>query len=176
MDLLFTDLAEGEVGKAEATWPALWEAAQKLRGFHQWLVSGRLEEARAEISLGLGAWQTAAEEAARALATARRTGRLKYEVASRIVLAEALAGLGRVEQGATEARAALAGAERLGHPQSRWRAAATLSRLLAAAGDDDGSQKALITAQEAVNGFAGSLSEGRRRAFLGSSSVAILTG
>ena len=89
--------------------------------------------------------------------------------------AEALAGLGRVADGTSEARAALAGAERLGHPQSRWRAAATLSRLLAAAGDDDGSLKALTTAQETVNGFAASLSEGRRRSFLASPSVAILT-
>jgi class 3 adenylate cyclase len=175
VDLLFTDLAEGEVGKAETAWPALGEAAQKLRGFHQWLVSGRLEEARAEISLGLGDWETAAEEASLALASARRRGRLKYEVASRIVLAEALAGLRRFAEGTTEARAALAGAERLGHPQSRWRAAATLGRLLAAAGDDEGSQNLLITAQETVNGFAASLSEGRRRAFLASPPAAILT-
>ena len=175
VDLLFTDLAEGEVGRAETAWPALWEAAQKLRGFHQWLVSGRLEEARAEISLGLGAWETAAEDASRALAGARRTRRLKYEVASRIVLAEALAGLGRFAEGTTEARAALAGAERLGHPQSCWRAAATLGRLLAAAGDYKGSQTALTTAQETVNGFAARLSEGRRRAFLASPSVSILT-
>jgi class 3 adenylate cyclase len=175
VDLLFTDLDEGEVGKAETAWPALWEAAQKLRGFHQWLVSGRLEQARAEISLGLGRWETAAEDASRALASARRRGRLKYEVASRIVLADALAGLGRVAEGTNEARAALAGADRLGHPQSRWRAAATLGRLLAAAGDDDGSQNALTTVHEAVNGFAASLSEGRRGAFLASPSLAILT-
>lgn len=176
VDLLFTDLADGEVGKAETAWPALADAAEKLRGFHQWLVSGRLEEARAEISLRLGNWEMAAEQASRALVSARRRGRLKYEVASRIVLAEALAGLGRLVEGTTEAGAALAGAERLGHPQSRWRAAATLGRLLAAAGDDDGSHNALTTAQETVNGFAASLSEERRRAFLASPSVAILTG
>src|SRR5205085_2216174 len=137
VDLLFTDLAVGEIGKAEAAWPKLWEAAQNLRGFHQWLVSGRLEAARAEILLRLGAYEAAAQEAARAVTSASLRGRLKYEIAARTVLAEALAGLGRSADGTAEARAASAAAEALGHPPSSWLATATLSRLLAAAGDEE---------------------------------------
>jgi tetratricopeptide (TPR) repeat protein len=174
VDLLFTDLAEREVGKAEVAWPALWEAAQKLRGFHQWLVSGRLEVAGAEISLGLGAYDEAAQRASQALASAHLRGRLKYEVAARTLLAEALAGLGRCAEGTAEARAAVAAAEQLGHPPSCWVAAAALSRLLAAGGDEEGSQHALTKAQEAVSGFAATLSEPRRTAFLDSPSLATL--
>jgi hypothetical protein len=51
-----------------------------------------------------------------------------------------------------------------------------LPGLLAAAGDDAGSQNALTAAQKTMNGFAASLSEERRRAFLASPSVAALTG
>ncbi|MGH9002065.1 MAG: ATP-binding protein, partial [Acidimicrobiia bacterium] len=105
VDLLFADLAGGEVGKADAAWPRLWEAAQALKGFHQWLVSCRLEAARAEISLRLGDPDAAATQAARAVEAARRHGRLKYEVMARLVMAEALTSLGRREEGDAEARA-----------------------------------------------------------------------
>ena len=171
VDLLFTDLAVGEIGKAEAAWPKLWEAAQNLRGFHQWLVSGRLEAARAEILLRLGAYEAAAQEAARAVTSASLRGRLKYEIAARTVLAEALAGLGRSADGTAEARAASAAAEALGHPPSSWLATATLSRLLAAAGDEEGSEQALTRTDEAVRAFAATLSEARRTVFLSSPSL-----
>ncbi|MCA1846393.1 MAG: hypothetical protein LC792_24995, partial [Actinobacteria bacterium] len=174
VDLLFTDLLEGEVGKAYAALPALWEAAEGLRGFHQWLVTGRLEVARAEILLRVGDHEAAVKEASRALASACLRGRRKYEVAARTVLAEGLAGLGRPTDGIAEARAAVSTAEALGHPPSHWQAAATLSRLLASGGDDDGSKTALTTAEELIRDFAAGLCDARRTVFLQSPSVASL--
>jgi tetratricopeptide (TPR) repeat protein len=171
VDLLFTDLAEGEVGRAEAAWPGLWEAAQALKGFHQWLVSGRLEAARAEISLGIGKPQVAAEEAARALASASRVGRLKYEMASRLTLGLALAQMGRASEGEVELRRALAGAEQLGHPPSQWRTAAALGRALLANGDETGGEAAMAMARDAVQRFAAILSEERREGFLSATAI-----
>ncbi len=177
VDLLFVDLAEGEVGKVDVAWPRLWEAAQGLKGFHTWLVSGRLEAARAEISLGLGDLEAAATAATTALASAQRHGRLKYEVLARMVLAEALTGLGRREEGVAQARAARDGSERLGHPPSRWRAEATLSRILAATGDDAGAEAALASARRTIGGFAAGLSDARRPGLLAAEPVAaILSG
>ena len=37
IDQLFTDLARGEVGGAEARWPELWDRTQDTKGTHQWL-------------------------------------------------------------------------------------------------------------------------------------------
>ena len=51
IDLLAVDLAEGEVGRAQAAWPGLWEAALAGKGLHRWLMRGRLATARAEIAL-----------------------------------------------------------------------------------------------------------------------------
>jgi class 3 adenylate cyclase/tetratricopeptide (TPR) repeat protein len=172
VDLLFTDLAEGEVGRAQAAWPALWEATQNLKGFHQWLVSGRLEAARAEILLRCGDHESAATEATQALASATRRGRRKYEVAARIILAEALMNLGRSADGIAQGRAALSVAELLGHPPTHWRAAATLSRLLASAGDEEGAHEAQAGMRHVVERFAAGLSEPRRAAFLNAPSLA----
>jgi class 3 adenylate cyclase/tetratricopeptide (TPR) repeat protein len=174
VDLLFADLAEGEVGKADVAWPGLWETAQSLKGFHKWLVSGRLETARARISLGLGDHDQAATEAVRALASAQQTGRLKYEVESRLVLAESLIALGRSNEGVAEARTAVAGAERLRHPPTSWHAAAVLARLLAATGDDEGAAAALASAHKTLTDFAAGLSEKRRRQLLAAPPVAAI--
>ncbi len=53
IDLLVTDLAEGDVGRAETAWPQLWDATQAAKGLHRWLMAGRLMTARAEIELGV---------------------------------------------------------------------------------------------------------------------------
>ncbi|MGH9037497.1 MAG: AAA family ATPase [Acidimicrobiia bacterium] len=174
VDLLFVDLAEGELGKAGAAWPRLWEAAQGLKGFHQWLVSCRLEAARAEIALGIGDLEAAATHAATALASAQRHGRLKYEVMAGLVMAEALTGLGRREDGAAQARNARDASERLGHPPTRWQAEATLSRVLAAAGDDEGAGAALISARRVIGEFAAGLSGPRRSLLLAAEPVAAI--
>lgn len=162
LDLAFADLLSGEVGAADRRVPALRELAEKAKGFHQWLVAGRLAELVAEIALVKGDGETAADAAADALAEAGRTGRVKYQVASRLVLGSALLGLGKPEDAAAEFGRALEGAESLRHPPSIWRAAAALARGLAATGDDGGAEAAHRRAAGTVEDFAVSLSDARR--------------
>ena len=49
-DLLQTALLEGDVGRAAADWPELWEDASTATGWTRWLIRGRLAVARAEIA------------------------------------------------------------------------------------------------------------------------------
>jgi class 3 adenylate cyclase/tetratricopeptide (TPR) repeat protein len=176
IDLLVTDLAEGDVGQAERTWPALWEATLVAKGLHRWLMPGRLTTARAEIDLAIGDAEAAAAAAAEAITHAQKHGRLKYEVVSRAVLGAALLEMGHPEAVA-ELRRALAGAERLAHPPSVWRALSLLGRALLARGDDDGAAAALGRAQETVKRFAATLSEERCEHFLAAPRIAeILAG
>jgi tetratricopeptide (TPR) repeat protein len=67
IDQLFTDLARGEIGPAEARWPKLWDQAQDAKGWHQWLLTGRLAEAKAEIALAKGDHAEAARLAQEAM-------------------------------------------------------------------------------------------------------------
>jgi DNA-binding SARP family transcriptional activator/class 3 adenylate cyclase len=167
VDLLFADLAEGEVGRAERTWPGLWEQAQTMPGSHQWRNLGRLESAWAEISLRAGRLEQAADEACRAIEGARRVGRVKYEIASRVVLGRALLGMGRHQEATEHLRQAISAAEGLKHPPSLWPAGGALTRALAASGDDDGARAAAETVVNSVLRFATGLSEERRKVFLG---------
>ena len=50
-DLLQTALLAGDVGRAQADWPALWEDASEATGWTRWLIIGRLAVARSEIAL-----------------------------------------------------------------------------------------------------------------------------
>jgi hypothetical protein len=93
IDQIFTDLLEREPGRAETRWPALWERAQAAKGWHQWLMVGRLTEARAEIALAKGDLEGAAEAAHTAIGEATSVSRRKYETAARLVLGRALLGL-----------------------------------------------------------------------------------
>src|SRR5207244_7346538 len=79
IDLIFTDLLEGEVGRAQRDWPALWEAAAKGGAWNEWLGTGRLAVARAEIALQAEGPEQAVEEAHRAIALAQQARRLKHE-------------------------------------------------------------------------------------------------
>lgn len=171
VDLLFVDLAEGEFGRAERTWPRLWSEAQNMPGVHQWRNIGRLEAAQAEISLGAGRLEQAADEACRAIEGARRVGRVKYEVACRVILGEALLGMGRSRDAVEHLRQALAAANGLKHPPSQWHAGGALTRALAATGDDNGAQAAAEMVRQSVLRFAAGLSEDRRDFFLGAGRV-----
>ncbi|HXF98696.1 MAG TPA: adenylate/guanylate cyclase domain-containing protein [Gaiellaceae bacterium] len=167
IDLLVLDLLAGEVGRAEAAWPSLWEAAAQTKGWHQWLWITRLRHAQAEISLAAGRAEEAAQLAAEALAEAERYRRRKYIAASRLVLGQALHAL-RHAQARDELRRALQDAQALGHPPSLWTAATALARALADAGDDEGAEGAAALARETVDAFAAGLSATRRERFLAS--------
>jgi class 3 adenylate cyclase/tetratricopeptide (TPR) repeat protein/energy-coupling factor transporter ATP-binding protein EcfA2 len=166
IDLVFSDLVLGEVGRAEAALPALWKEAEATKGWHQWLWMTRLSRAAAEVALAGGRAEEAVERSREAIARAERHARLKYKATSRLVLGQALAQLGRPEEGTEELRRALAEAEELGSPQIVWQVAGALARALYAAGDDAGAETAAVQAQTTVDAFAATLSDERRERFL----------
>jgi class 3 adenylate cyclase/tetratricopeptide (TPR) repeat protein len=161
IDQLFTDLARGEVGRAEARWPELWKRTQNIKGWHQWLMAGRLAEGKAEIAQAKGNYAEAARLAEHAINRAREVQRAKYELAARLVLGRALMALGQLERGVEELHTALDGIRRLGHPPMLWRAWWTLSTALAQTGKDDEAAAAVATAAQTLRIFAATLAPER---------------
>jgi tetratricopeptide (TPR) repeat protein len=157
IDQLFTELA-----RAEARWPELWERSQNTKGWHHWLMAGRLAEAKAEIALAKGDHAEAARLAVDAIHQSREVRRAKYELAARLVLGRALMALGQPERGIDELRAALDGIRRLGHPPTQWRAWWTLGTALAQAGRDDEAAAAATAAANTLRTFAATLAPERR--------------
>ena len=172
-DLLFSDLLLGEVGRAEAAWPGLWEAAEASKGWHQWLWMTRLAAAKAEIELAAARAESAADAARRAIDHAVQYQRPKYAAASRLTLGAALLALGRGSEAEAEAeiRCALTEAKELGHPPSIWRAESGLGAALAATGHDEDAHAAYTAARETVERFAAALSPERRARFLAAPKV-----
>jgi class 3 adenylate cyclase/tetratricopeptide (TPR) repeat protein len=161
IDQLFTDLARGEVGRAEARWPELWDRTQDIKGTHQWLMAGRLAEARAEIALAKGEHTEAARLAQEAIDQSRQVRRTKYELAARLVLGRALMALGQSERGIDQLRTALDGIQQLGHPPTLWRAWWALGSALAQAGRDDEAAAAVSVAAKTLRIFAATLAPER---------------
>jgi tetratricopeptide (TPR) repeat protein len=167
IDRLFTDLARGELGSAEARWPELWEQTQNTKGWHQWLMAGRLAEGKAEIALAKGDHAKAARLAQEAIDQSRQVRRAKYELAARLVLGQALMALGQPEAGIDELRTALDGIRRLGHPPTLWRAWWILGTALAQAGkDDEAAAAAVAAAANTLRTFAATLAPERSRPLL----------
>ena len=166
IDLLLIDLLTGDVGRAEADWPSLWEAAVATKGWHQWLWMTRLRHAKAELELAAGRPDQAAAEALDAIEFAERFRRLKYVAASRTTLGAALLRLDRPNDAAEQLRQALAESEELSHPPSIWTTAAILAGALDRAGDEDGAEVAAGVARGTVETFARGLSAPRRQRFL----------
>jgi tetratricopeptide (TPR) repeat protein len=161
IDQLFTDLARGEVGRAEARWPELWDRTQDTKGTHQWLMAGRLAEAKAEIAVAKGDHAEAAVLAQEAIDQSRQVQRAKYELAARLVLGRALMALGQPERGIAELHTALDGIRRLGHPPTLWRAWWNLGTALAQTGQDDEAAVAVSAAASTLRTFAATLAPQR---------------
>jgi class 3 adenylate cyclase/tetratricopeptide (TPR) repeat protein len=166
IDLLSADTAAGALDRAEAAWPALWEGASDLKGWHEWLARGRLLVARADLILALGRPATAAEAAAAALDHWRRYPRPKYRAAALATLGQALLVSGRPIDGLRELRHAAETADRLGHGPTIWRVTGKLISALAATGDDDGANAAYSKVTAAIDNFRAGLSAEHQRAFL----------
>jgi tetratricopeptide (TPR) repeat protein len=175
IDLVYSDIALGEVGRAEASLPALQTAAEETKGWHQWLWITRIARAKAEVALAAGRHEEALELAVRAIAVAERYRRLKYAATSRLVFGRALHDLGRAPEAVDALSQALEEAERLKRPPTLWRVAAALSESLYAAGDDAGAEVAFGRARDAIDAFAAGLSDGRKDRFLASSQSAQLS-
>jgi tetratricopeptide (TPR) repeat protein len=163
IDLLMLDILGGDLGRAERALPELMEAAEGTRGWHEWLWTVRLMEARAAIALAAGRWEDAVRTAEEAIARGARHGRAKYVCLSRTLHGRALAALGRAEDAATSLRTAVAEGETLGHPPTLWPALSALADTLEAAGAEAEAERVRDRAREAAQGFADSLSEGRRK-------------
>ncbi|MFN2490056.1 MAG: adenylate/guanylate cyclase domain-containing protein [Actinomycetota bacterium] len=165
IDLVYLDLLEGEPGRAGGELPRLAEAAQQLKGFHQWLAGGRVAEAQAQVALATDTPEAAAEKATAAVMQARRSSRRKYEVGGRLVLGAALLEMHK-EHGLDEIKGALATAREVGSPALVARAAGDLSRALFGRGDDAGAESAHLEARSAVDRIASGLSSERKARFL----------
>ena len=171
MDLLYADLAEGQVWRADRSWPELWARLGDATGWERWLAPGRLSIARAEIALLQERWEAAEEAAIEAIEVALAIGREKYEVSARIVLGSARLELGDAPDATAKLRMAVAGADRLGHPPTRWRAHAALGRALDAARDDEAAAEATRMAASIIRGFATTLRSEHAEPVLGSPAV-----
>jgi tetratricopeptide (TPR) repeat protein len=171
IDLIFTDLLEGEVGTAQRDLPGLWEEAAKGGAWNEWLGTGRLSVARAEIALRAEGPERAVEEAMTAIELAQQGRRLKYETMARTTLGTALVALGRWEEGLGELRTAVDGANRLGTPSGRWDALGALGKALYTRGDDGGAATAYHQAAEAIRAFASTLTAEHAKSLLAAPSI-----
>jgi len=121
------------VGRAEALLEEVAASVGKAGGWHGWLWSLRLAEARAEIALARGNWQEVLAWASEAIERSRARQRVKYEVLGRTTRAQALRELGRTNEAIAELKRAVGIARPVGDPALFLRPAAGL---LCADGDD----------------------------------------
>src|SRR5439155_4439044 len=171
-DLIHTDVLVGEIGAAETRWRELWDDVLATPAWEQWLLAGRMAALRAHIAMASEGPEATAEWADRAIAMARRVGRVKYEAVARAVLGRALLPMGRGQDALRELRAAVSGADRLGNPAGRWRARADLARALYETGDDEGAEGAFRAAAEIIRDTAASLAPERAERFTSAPPVA----
>lgn len=165
-DLLLIDLLAGEVGSVQTQLPIVLAQAEALRGWHQWLLAGRLADVTARLHLATGDHAAAAEAAEASIRQAGAVGRVKYESSGRMVLAEALAGLGRLDEARGHAEEAHRVAAAIEHLPTMWETADVVSRLAEAVGDDDAAASAGQAAADALTRCADGLHDERRSAFL----------
>ena len=170
-DLLQTDLLAGDVGRAQADWPALWEDAGEASGWTRWLILGRLAVARAEIALHAEPPGVAAEWATKAVEITVRTRRRKYEALARTHLGSALAALRSPDDGLAELRAATSIADELVNPAGRWGPRAALAVVLRERGDEAEAAAVTTEACEIVTAFAATLAPARAASLLGAPPV-----
>jgi len=172
IDLLFADIAERKIGNAREALPGLFEAAERTKGWHQWLWMGRLEQARAELALADGQWEDSAEAAEAALHRADESGRLKYQCLARTTRGRAMLGLHRPWDAEQDFRAAAASAEKLRHAPSLWPALAGVAEALVMAGREVEAEEPRTRAREVLTAFAAKLSDEHRRSLESSPGVA----
>ena len=165
-DLLFTLLLDGDVGAAQAAWPARWEGVSEATAWTTWLIAGRLAAARAEIALQAETPESALEWAQRSLEIARRTHRRKYEARSLILLGQALALLRRRDDALDALRSAVSIADELIGPPARWQARAALGDVAYDLGDDETAAVAFTEAAELVDAFVATLAPERAAALV----------
>ena len=121
-----------DVSRATAILGDVAEAVSGAAGWHGWLWSIRLAQARAELALAQANHDDAVDWARQSIEQSRARRRVKYVVLGMTTRAQALMGLGRTKDAITELNAALAAARPIADPALRLR---PLVELLSLDGD-----------------------------------------
>ena len=166
IDMLFTDLAVGDFGRVQVTFPRLWDAAINGKAWRPWLGGTRLALVRAELARLTEDAVATAEHARDALERARKTHRKKYEAGARAVLGSALVESKHAADGLAHLRAAVDLSDQVGSPTPRWQHRVMLAKALYSTGDDYGAAAAYHEASETIRAYASGLKPGHRRSFL----------
>ncbi|MCI0632580.1 MAG: protein kinase [Actinobacteria bacterium] len=171
IDLALTDLAEGEVGRAEGQLPAVRDAIEGARGWHQWLWTGRFVDMVALVALESGRLEDAASKSEESLRYIARYPRPKYEARTRITYGRVMLGLGMTSEAIESFRRALELAEQLGQAVLLWPAAHGMSRALERSGRGDEADAARRQALDVIETLGAALAPERRSQFLESAAV-----
>ena len=166
VDLIQTDLLEGEIGAAEAKWSEIWEQVLATPAWERWFLGGKLAAFKAEIALESRSFEVAAEWASKAVDMARVVRRAKYEAIAHAILGKALGAMGRNQDALRELRAAAEGADLLGSPTLRWRCWADLGAMLAASGEDNAAELAYRQAAQIIREVEVGLASNRAQRFV----------
>jgi DNA-binding SARP family transcriptional activator/tetratricopeptide (TPR) repeat protein len=147
LDLMVNFARRHDVSRAELLIDEIDEIAHNTTGWHGWLWTIRLAEARAEIALTRRDFAEALKWSRAAIDESRRRGRVKYEVVGLGTRAAALHGLGQTRDAIRELHTAVQLARQFGDPAQFLRVA---SGLLSLAGDDPlATEASAISAQVA---------------------------
>ncbi len=168
VDLAFNYARRGEAGKAEVLMKEAVVLAAQIGGWHQWLWSLRLKQARAEIAFARSDWSDALVLASAAIAESDSRGRTKYVVAGLETRGKTLVALGRGREALDDFRRAVQLARAMGDPALFLRVS---SSLLATEGDDALLSEARTTARRIVAELP---NEEMRRRFEGAEPVRLL--
>jgi class 3 adenylate cyclase/tetratricopeptide (TPR) repeat protein len=133
IDLVFNFARRGEVGQAERLIKDAEALAGQIGGWHQWLWSLRLKQARAEIAFARSKWSDALLLASNAITESEARGRAKYLAAGLETRGKCFAALDRVPEALADFRRAAQLARAMGDPALFLRAS---SSLLATEGND----------------------------------------
>jgi class 3 adenylate cyclase/tetratricopeptide (TPR) repeat protein len=166
IDLMITDLMQGDVGRVEREWPKLWEEAINGSAWRPWLGGCRLAFVRAERARQAKGPQETVTAAMDALERAQRIHRRKYEAAARAILGEALVAVGRLDEGFTHLEQAVVDADELGTPSIRWQHRTVLAKARYATGNDDAAGTAFREAADVIREYAATLSAEHAAGFL----------
>jgi tetratricopeptide (TPR) repeat protein len=107
IDLLLNFARRQEPGRAEALVDEVAEGVQQGSGVHGWLWSMRFVQARAELALARGDWESRLRWANSAIEWAQTHGRRKYQVLGLAAQAQALERLGRTREAIADLRSAV---------------------------------------------------------------------
>jgi serine/threonine protein kinase/pimeloyl-ACP methyl ester carboxylesterase/tetratricopeptide (TPR) repeat protein len=172
IDLMFADLAVGELGRVELSFPRVWDAVINGKAWRPWLGGGRLALVRAELASQREGPDATISYARDAIDRARRAGRRKYDAAARVILGAALVERGDADEGLVELGAAVEESDRLRTPTGRWRARATLAQALYRTGDDDAASRVYREAVDVIRAYAAGLSTEHAARFVSAEPVA----